>query len=273
RNLEIDTTNIGFNDASDSGGAIFLDTAGMSTVSVRNSSVYVNEAVVDGGGLKSVGNEIVEIVNSTFSLNEAEADGGGLYLSSSLTGAQVYSSTITLNKADSAAAVNNGSGGGIYVESGAGLVYFRNTILADNDDLSTSPTSFYGPDCYADIASEGYNLIGYANYWCDLSGGPGDLVGDGASGAIDPVLGTLMQNTGWPTMAHPLLGGPAIDAADPAGCYDVDGSFLVSDQVGRPRPHGGRGDIGAFETGPPVHLFSDGFESGGAWYWSEVVGQ
>lgn len=271
--IEIRRTDIGFNSGSNAGGGIFIDTTGTSTISLRDSSVYVNETEGDGGGLHSAGSDVVEIVNSTFSLNNAAADGGGIYLSSNLTGSLIYSSTITLNNADSEAAENNGSGGGLFVESGSGLVYVRNTILADNDDLSTFSFAPYAPDCSADVVSEGYNLIGYANFWCDTgSGGVGDLVGDGVSGAIDPVLGTLMMNAGWPTFAHPLLdGSSAIDAADPVGCFDVDGSFLVTDQVGRPRPVGGRGDIGAYEAGPPIHIFSDGFETGNTVRWTGTV--
>ena len=270
--IEIIETNIGHNSGLN-GGGVFLDTVG-ATVTIRDSSIYSNQSNVDGGGLKSVGSEIVEIVNSTFSHNEAEADGGGLYFSSSLTGALVYSSTITLNLADSAAAENNGDGGGIYVENGAGLVYFRNSILAENDDFSTAQTAFYTPDCYADLASEGYNLIGYANYWCDMgSGGPGDLVGDSSSGAIDPGLNIFMGTGWWPTFLHPLLeGSPAIDAGDPEGCYDVDGSLLLKDQVGQSRPAGPRCDIGSYERPVGTTIFSDGFESGGFSQWSDVVG-
>lgn len=271
--LLIETTNIGFNDATAGGGGLYLAVAGSDRISLRDSSVYVNESEADGGGLMSAGAEILNVVNSTFSLNTAVNHGGGLYLSSSRTGAALYSSTITQNVADSQAAVNSGEGGGIYFEDGSGLVYARNTILARNSDLSTGAYSSYAPDCSASVVSEGYNLVGFANFLCDLgSGGTGDLVGSGASGAIDPLVGTLMMNSGWPTFVHPLLGGsPAINAADPAGCFDVDGTLLLTDQVGRPRYHDGRCDIGAYETGPPVQVFSDDFETGDARYW-EVTG-
>ena len=63
-----------------------------------------------------------------------------------------------------------------------------------------------------------------------------------------------------------------IDAADPAGCSDVDGSFLSHDQIGRPRPYLKGSDIGAFETGPSGPIYDDGFENGNL-YWSEVVAQ
>jgi hypothetical protein len=85
-------------------------------------------------------------------------------------------------------------------------------------------------------------------------------------------MGTLMQRPWWPTMAYTLLDdSPAIDAADPAGCYDVDGSFLTHDQIGRPRPYLNGSDIGAFETGPSERIFADGFESTNTMYWSETL--
>ena len=91
---------------------------------------------------------------------------------------------------------------------------------------------------------------------------------------IDPGLSILMSTGWWPTFVHPLLqDSPALDAGDPAGCYDVDGSFLVTDQVGQSRQAGPSCDIGSYERPVGNLIFDDGFESGGFSQWSDVVGQ
>ena len=48
------------------------------------------------------------------------------------------------------------------------------------------------------------------------------------------------------TMALPG-GHCAIDAGDPAGCKDITGALLATDQRGSARPKGGRCDRGAYE--------------------------
>ncbi len=272
--VEIDRTNIEYNSGGDGGGGVYLDTTGTGTVTIRNSNVSVNLTAADGGGLASSGSEIVHVVNSTFALNKARGSGGGLFFSAGRTGALVYSTTIVKNKADKDALENNGSGGGVFVEGGGGLVYLRNTLLADNEDLSTGTFALWAPDCMGSLSSDGYNLIGYTNALCDLgTGGTGDQVGDANTGAIDPRMGTLMMRSWWPTFVYTLFDdSPAVDQADPAGCLDTGVSYLVWDQVGRPREVGGRCDVGAYEVGPLIHLFSNGFENG-TLYWDEVVGE
>jgi hypothetical protein len=79
----------------------------------------------------------------------------------------------------------------------------------------------------------------------------GNLIGGPVHGEIDPLLSPLADNGG-PTMTHALLpGSPAINMGDPAAVAGVGGVPLF-DQRGEPftRVHGGRIDIGAFESQP-----------------------
>ena len=68
------------------------------------------------------------------------------------------------------------------------------------------------------------------------------------------ILGPL-QNNGGPTQTHALVAGsPALDAGDPGGCRDSQGSLLSTDQRGFARhidnnnDGAARCDIGAFEA-------------------------
>jgi hypothetical protein len=81
----------------------------------------------------------------------------------------------------------------------------------------------------------------------------GNLIGGPLSsgGPIDPRLGPLANNGG-PTLTHALVpGSPAINAGDPAA-MSGEGGVPQFDQRGAPftRVHGGRIDIGAFESQP-----------------------
>jgi hypothetical protein len=67
----------------------------------------------------------------------------------------------------------------------------------------------------------------------------------------DPKLGPL-QNNGGPTQTMALgNGSPAINAGDP-NCEDLNGTAILTDQRGAPRPHGSACDIGAYEVAPPT---------------------
>ena len=58
----------------------------------------------------------------------------------------------------------------------------------------------------------------------------------------------LLRDNGGPAETEALLAGsPAIDGGNPAGCTDLAGNLLTTDErgVSRPQPSGGRCDIGA----------------------------
>jgi hypothetical protein len=68
------------------------------------------------------------------------------------------------------------------------------------------------------------------------------------------LLGPLQDNGGT-TLTHELLpGSPAIDAGNPAGCTDHQGSQIFTDQRGKNR--WGRCDMGAYEVSYDYQIFS-----------------
>jgi cysteine-rich repeat protein len=182
------------------------------------------------------GNSTIQLRNATVTDNTAAQDGGGVFIA---------------NKSD---------------------LFIRNTIIAANHDLTTSDSTD-NPDCTIGIGgaltSEGFNLIG-SDAGCAFAVQPGDQVGTNVN-PIDPRLGPLADNGG-PTRTHALLltpvMSPAIDTANPAGCFSNDtndGSLLTTDQRGSNRtfdggpagPSPARCDIGAFELGGCGDGFSD----------------
>jgi hypothetical protein len=249
------------NDTTNEGGAIYAWAgAPVPSLTIRNTTVADNSAMLGGGIASRFGSVLVE--NCTVSGNTAQLQGGGIanWVGSSMT---VVNSTVSGNAGGQEGGIANdgtltlinttitgntsqgGPGGG--VESSDGATTLRNTLIAGNQAPS-------GPDCSGTLQSEGYNLIEDTN-GCALSG---DLTGN-ITGQ-DPHLGPLADNTG-PTKTHALLpGSPAIDAGDPAGCIDQNGAPLLTDQRGVLRPvdcgGGMRCDIGAIEaycgTGPPT---------------------
>jgi hypothetical protein len=263
-------TNIGLNEAVN-GAGIALDTTA-TTVKIVRSSLYLNDASNDGGGVYTSGTEILHITNSTISNNTAVNNGGGIAFANASVTATLNNCTIAENTADADGATNNGNGGGISNMSSTGIIEIRNTIIADNDDASSGTFGYFAPDCSGEIFSYGYNLFGYVNSLCDLQGDAiGNLVGDPNSGAIDPRVGTLVQNPSWPTYAYTMLSDtPAKDSANPSGCIDWDGTPLVTDQIGVERPAGVGPDIGARELQVLPMIFSDGFETGDTSAWLSV---
>jgi len=214
--------------------------------------------------------ETMPIVNTTISGNSAHEFGGGI--ASSGGSIALRNLTITGNTANTE---NFGSpeGGGVALVPvsiptltvraalpGQAEFLIRNTIIAGNTDNGSEDLA---PDCLVVgdgfITDEGFNLIGDDSF-CGSSfvdGDNGNQVGTSGS-ALNPVLGPLANNGG-STPTHALLSGsPAIDLANPAGCFadDAQSVALTQDQRGLTRPADGndddnvRCDIGAFEVQP-----------------------
>ncbi len=237
------------NEARFAGGGIY-NVGGDATIS-RSLILRNNAGEGSGGGVYVAGFDTVtrytRITSSTISGNEAGAHGGGIECAGPLTAVtRLANVTITGNVAGKVFV--NSDAGGVHFGK-AGSVTLRNTIIAGNTAQGDEP-----PDCgfgtdigMNKLVSEGYNLIGDTS-WCPLEG---DLTGNVVD--VDAKLAPLGDNGG-PTATHRLLSGsPAIDAGNPSGCTDSDGSPLTQDQRGLPRTVDGNGngsarcDIGAFE--------------------------
>jgi hypothetical protein len=182
------------------------------TLTVTNSTISGNSAIMIGGGIHNEGT--LTVTNSTISGNDA-LSGGGIHNEGTLT---VTNSTISGN-----------SGGGI--DHNHGTLTLAHSILASN-----------GRDCQAradftTVIDGGYNIVQ-----------DGSCISAPTSFEADPLLGPLADNGG-PTMTHALLpGSPAIDAIPQgiSGC----GTTIINDQRGVTRPQGSACDIGAYEVTP-----------------------
>lgn len=213
---------------------------------LRDSTVAGNTAHVPATGDKNGGGGIFDdgdtsqYLNSTVAGNSTDAvaasttGGGGVQLDNVKGGVVLANMTITGNSAPTARAggVNNNL---------ITTVDATNSIIAGNTSLTG------GANCDGPITSDGYNLFG------DGSCAPpatGDVV------TATPAVGGLADNGG-PTPTEALsAGSPAINGGDPAGCTDLLGTAMATDQrgVARPQPAGGRCDIGAYERALPVVL-------------------
>lgn len=123
------------------------------------------------------------------------------------------------------------------LEVNGGQVIVHNTLIANNRDLAGTPR-----DCRlapGTTASQGYNLIGVSDD-CGWKKVTGDLVGTSAA-PVNPLLGPLAPDPSGTQTQPPLPGSPAIDAADPEVCPEVD-------QRGVTRPQHLGCDIGAHEV-------------------------
>ncbi len=230
------------------GSGVVLDVNFVQSTISNNVVTGVSSAQVGAAmGSAGTGDTTVNLnlVNSTVSGNRAEAPAGtattGAILGQTSTGSakvnvNLASATITANRVTGATAQYGGLNLVRGISSSVTAATLKNSIVAGN----TAPVD---PDCRssgAPVTSGGYNLVGNAGS-CTLTG---TLTGN-RSGAAG--LAPLAANGG-PTRTHALQGGSqAINTANPAGCTDLAGAALATDQRSLPRASGGRCDIGAFE--------------------------
>lgn len=204
-----------------------------STLTIENSTFVGNSAnggTVGGGAIQ--GNGQVRITNSTFSGNSSTSAGGGISSNGSLL--LLTNVTITNNSAVT-------QGGGLHRGTTNVNGFVRNTIIAGNNGVGTSPDVTNSAN---GLASQGNNLIGVV----------GTSTGWVGSDILDQpaVLGPLADNGGF-TPTHALLAGsPAIDGGDncvlDSSCAENNPpENVTTDQRGEPRPSGKAVDIGAYE--------------------------
>ncbi len=219
------------------GGALLID--GNDAFATISGSLFANNRASSGGGIAMDG-LILKVENSTLSGNEASEDGGGILQTDNDSETFLGNVTIVGNVSD---ADDNGTGDGGGINKDSGDLRMANSILATNIDLGGEL-----PDCRGSIDSLGYNLVQALDNSC------GSITFDETTlSGLDPMLGPLADNGGVTPSHEPLPGSPVIDAADPAGCRDLVGAFIVDDQRQVPRSLDGdddgtpRCDIGAVE--------------------------
>lgn len=263
------------------GGGVLATQAGLT---LNNVVITQNTTTGNGGGVAYTSPFFIfnnfNITESTLSNNTA-ATGGGLYANTDFI--YINRSTINNNTATTGAGIFNASylylnnttvssnnGSGIHVEGTAGyfpylflssttivlnggpglnlqqlvvpfvvtpVVYYQNTILIGNTiaDCTANATPFR--------SSGGYNLLG-AVATCFTNTPPDIAFG----GAANTVLNTALTDNGGPTQTHALVsGGPAVNTANPAGCFSYNLGQLTVDQRSSLRVIAGRCDIGAYE--------------------------
>lgn len=233
------------------GGAVFIVANGDSgefetdpgtpaetNVSIVRSSLIGNAAVSTLGntagaaivqlwGQNPVTTCTLTVDNSTLADNSAVAPGPGGYGECGAIlnfGAQLNVNNCTVTG-------NDDTWGASGISSMYGLMYIKNTILA-NSPLGANLVSDDNS-----VISNGYNL--------SSDDGSGFLTAAGDMINTDPLLGPLADYGGPTWTCAPLFGSPAIDAADST---DIDGDLVTTDQRGVSRPLGPANDVGAFEV-------------------------
>ena len=264
-------TEVTGNDVTSDGGGVHA-----ATLLATESSISSNDAERHGGGFywRDAGDATASyLVNTTVAYNEAWSNGGGLYVDGDGT-LGAYNATIAYNAADSESN-DAGDGGGIFVVDGT--LQLRNSIVANNADLTTSGT--VAPDCLGTVDSAGYNLFSAVDFGdCTITGATATDLNGSIGSPLDPGLDPCLEapddsNT---SALLPLSDSIVVDAGNPNGCVGPDGMELVVDQVFNRRTWDGqdadqiaRCDIGSIEDGAPsfTDIFADGFESGDTTAW------
>ncbi len=241
------TGEVGF--AKSRGGGIYNVT--FERVDIDNSAIYNNRvyatiseiglnARAQGAGIYGKAWTEMHITNTTISGNQTFvkaggpnsfgfAHGGAVYLAAH-TKTYFANSTIANNKLNMSS-YNSGNVSGVgsavfAVYTGLSDVRLKNTIL-DNP----------GENCNYKLATDGYNIS--SDYTCKLSG-LGDKQG------LSSKLADLKNNGGFTKTQALKQDSPAINAGNPNGCYDFEGSQIKRDQRGKIRPLNSC-DVGAYE--------------------------
>lgn len=235
-------------------------------LTITHSAIISNTALGgSGGGLyQNSSGVLLSLANTTLSRNQAQDNGGGI---ASFTGTvKLNNVTVVYNTADTD---NSGDdGGGLYY--GGGIAFTaKNSIVAENVDISPGTFPNGCADCAGAYSSAGYNLIGDKAYnsgtlqtGC-LGFNNNDTVGGFRIGGnyVTYAAGTnpALDENGGTTPGHALFSpyyGASVDAANPAAPGGGGNACEPFDQRGQLRPVDGntdgtaRCDRGAFEYVP-----------------------
>lgn len=191
-------------------------------ITITASAIYNNVADESGGGVGvsiDEGENRALLSNTTISGNRAFS-AAGVSVGSAGTELSLRHATIAYNQS----ATGSNTPGGLSVALGVDA-RIANSIIAANGGSSQCNSG-------VNITSLGGNLS--SDNSCGLANAADRLI-------IDPLLGPLQDNGG-PTWTHaPAAGSPALDAGVAAHC-------LPADQRGRSRPQGAACDSGAYEA-------------------------
>jgi hypothetical protein len=197
--------------------------ANLGYLTIRNSTITGNKALVQSGGIDADLGELI-MINSTISGNSSDVDGGGITMEDA-SSAYLMNVTIVNNRADADGDLS-GTGGGFKVRLNSPVLI--NTIIAGNFTGASPGTA---PDDISGDADESSrnNLMG--------TGGSGGLTNgppnNNQVGVSDARLAALANNGG-PTPTHALLvASPALDAGN--NCVTVNLCFagtVTTDQRG-----------------------------------------
>ena len=194
------------------------------------------------------------LVNVTISSNHAKGSGGGIFAHDA-SDVSLRNITVRENHADYDMDSGVESGGGLYVDGGNITIW--NSILAGNRVDGVGGVA--GADCTRTgmaAFSTSYSLLGVNNSdstACDFTS-PGDMQGFPGI-PLQPGLAPLLYNGGSTATYALMLGSPALDGGNPAGCTNPNGTPLLTDQRGYPRPVGEACDMGAYEHQQPYGNF------------------
>ncbi|MEJ2553592.1 MAG: choice-of-anchor Q domain-containing protein [Gammaproteobacteria bacterium] len=250
------------------GGGIDFDTSsGTYTLTIRNGSIISSNSATssganssEGGGVQvESGNTLVmdsSAIRGNTALNTYSAEyayGGGLSIDDASY--LISNSEISGNTAEGGAGA---LGGGVDSEHSTADSAFVNSTISGNSAIGDgSSASVYGGGIsvnpnnlvtvlFANMTMADNSVSGTYTYAGGLEVGAGAM-------PIDPLLSSLADNGGQTQTMELLVGSPAIDTGNPAGCADASGATLTSDQRGDTRPTDGDGngttpcDVGAYE--------------------------
>ena len=223
------------NNATLSGGAIYLSYSGDSLKYTITRSLFTDNFTEENGGAIALSNDFhgskLTVSNTTFSKNKAKYDGGALYAAANQLSnyLAIRDNTFVRNEADTDMD-GNGEGGALYY-SGSFRMSIDNSILNHNSAATS-------PNCRGMFTTETANVITSVT-GCDI-----DLVGSSAVIiSEDPQLQPLGDNGGT-TETYALT--ETSSAFDSGTCW-AQLSVNKEDQRSILRPQGLGCDIGAFE--------------------------
>jgi hypothetical protein len=232
----------GFTATSGGAEAVAEIGVGSNTINVNTSTIsrnFMNVKTTAASLAEAIGPGLFDgtgtVKNSTIALNTVKATSPGSGASVGAGAGAFLGTSSPTTVTESTVAGNSISifgGGGSNISLGGGV--FGNNQVTLKDSIVALNKAVTGPDCYQDITSGGYNLIG-KTAGCAFTSSTGDKLNK------NPLLLPL-GNYGGPTETMlPSPTSPVVNAVPNGSCP------IKSDQRGVKRPQGTKCDMGADE--------------------------